>query len=138
MRCEDLEAVHAGQLEVEEDDHRPHGHVAPGVGTGGEQEIQRLDPVAGDDQRVGDLGVPEGELGELQVVGVVLDEQDRGNVHAAPRVKKKVAPSPGRPSAQMRPPWREITRCAVASPMPVPSNSVASCRRWNAPKSLSA
>ena len=46
----------------------------------------------------------------------------------ASKVKKKVAPLPSSPSAQIRPPCRSIMRCTVARPMPVPSNSSA-CRR---------
>jgi len=42
------------------------------------------------------------------------------------------------PSAQMRPPWRSIIRCTVASPIPVPGNSDSVCRRWNGLNSLLA
>jgi hypothetical protein len=38
-------------------------------------------------------------------------------------VKKKVAPCPVAPSAQMWPPWRSMMRCTAARPTPVPSNS---------------
>src|SRR5215217_5408721 len=53
-------------------------------------------------------------------------------------VKKKVAPWPTSPFAQILPPWRCTTLCTVASPIPVPSNSSEPCKRWNAPNSFSA
>jgi maltooligosyltrehalose trehalohydrolase len=132
-----LQSVHARQLQVEEHDHRAQ-RAGGGVGPGAEEQGERLHAVARDDEGVRDLRVAERELRELEVVGIVLDEKDGGRAHEAPRVKKNVAPAPGRPSAQMRPPWRTTTRCAVARPMPVPSNSAASCRRWKGAKSLSA
>src|SRR5215207_8412050 len=56
---------------------------------------------------------------------------DVGDLHAGSSdvggsgssVKKNVAPLPTAPSAHTLPPWRSTTRCTVASPMPVPSNS---------------
>lgn len=42
-----------------------------------------------------------------------------------PRVKRNVVPLPTSASAQMRPPWREMIRCTVARPIPVPSKSSA-------------
>src|SRR5439155_2179258 len=53
------------------------------------------------------------------------------------RVKWNVAPLPGSPSAQTRPPCLWTMRCTVARPRPYPANSSARCRRWNTPKSLS-
>eukprot|EP01032_Pedospumella_encystans_P026051 gene26051-29426_t len=40
--------------------------------------------------------------------------------------------------AVMLPPWRSTMRRTVARPMPVPSNSLAMCRRWNGWNSLAA
>jgi len=43
-------------------------------------------------------------------------------------VKEIVAPRSGLPSAQIWPPWREMSRRTWASPIPVPSKSAA---RWS-------
>lgn len=61
---------------------------------------------------------------------------NRASLSGTGIAKWKVAPSPGRPSAQTRPPWRATIRFTIARPTPVPSNSSATCRRWNTPKSL--
>jgi hypothetical protein len=47
-----------------------------------------------------------------------------------PSEKKIVAPLPTTPIAQARPPWRSAIRATVASPMPVPGNSLSVWRRW--------
>src|SRR5688572_405991 len=56
----------------------------------------------------------------------------------AASVKKNVAPSPGLPCAQTRPPWRSTTRATIAAPMPDPANSSARCSRWKGRKIFSA
>src|ERR1700736_5845661 len=47
--------------------------------------------------------------------------------------KQEAAPAFVFPSAQTRPPWRCITRCTIAKPTPVPSNSSARWSRWKPP-----
>jgi hypothetical protein len=56
------------------------------------QERQRLDPVLGDVQPIGDLALLHGDAGEQDIVGVVLHQQDldeRGGAGLAhgPRLK---------------------------------------------------
>src|SRR6185503_1335205 len=58
-----------------------------------------------------------------------------GHARIRPIVKWKVAPWPTMPSAHTRPPWRWMIRCTVASPIPVPGNSLARCSRWKGPNS---
>src|SRR5690606_21449021 len=128
----------AGELEVEEHEPRPERRAARAA----EERLHRLHPVARDmDARA----VPfEGVEGELEVVAVVLDEQDRGVGHRlhhsqrVSRVKENVAPVPGRASAHTRPPWRSTMRRTSARPTPVPSYSSSRCRRWKTPNSRSA
>jgi hypothetical protein len=57
----------------------------------------------------------------------------KGSVPEAPRVNRKTAPSPGTPSAHTRPPWRCTIRSTVASPSPLPENSVG---LWSRAKTL--
>src|SRR5690606_21936890 len=45
-------------------------------------------------------------------------------------VTTKRAPSPGRPSARITPPWRSTMRRQIARPTPVPSYSPRAWRRW--------
>src|SRR6202167_513256 len=55
----------------------------------------------------------------------------------APSVKKKVAPRSSSASTQTRPPCFLMIRSTVAKPIPLPSNSSATCKRWNTPNNLS-
>src|SRR5262249_10522401 len=139
---ENLEAVEPGQLEVEQHDLGEVARVAPGVGAGREQEVERLGAVTRHLDVVADLVLAEGAQGQLDVVGVVLDQQDEAIAHGVSpdgsSVKVKVAPRPVAPSARMRPPWRWTMRWTMARPMPLPGNSSTRCRRWKAPNSLAA
>ena len=49
---------------------------------------------------------------------------DRSPRPGQPSTKLNVAPSSSLLSAQIRPPWRVTMRCAIASPIPVPSYAV--------------
>ena len=78
---------------------------------------------ARDLDRVGDAAALEGTQRQVDVHRVVLDEEDRSLLHdqsASGSSSVKVAPSPGRLSAQARPPMRSIALRTIASPMPVP------------------
>ena len=68
-------------------------------------------------------------------VSKAAEAADYAGPRYLPSVKRNVAPSPGRASAQIRPPCRWITRCAVASPIPEPGNSAVRCSRWKGPNS---
>src|SRR6266849_396885 len=106
-----------------------------------EQIIESLDPVARANQGIGDLCAVKCHRCQFSIVVVVLHEEDRPLLDhhgVSPSVKKKVAPSSTAASTQIRPPCREIIRCAVARPIPVPSNSESWCSRWNGAKSLPA
>src|SRR5690606_7761622 len=114
-----------------------------------EQVIQRFRAGARDDQPIGDLGLVEREPGQLDVVGVVFDQQDFRVHHvacscdgvgaaAAGKATRNVLPSPGADPASMLPPWRSATRRAMASPMPLPAPSSGECSRWNGSNSLAA
>jgi hypothetical protein len=50
------------------------------------------------------------------------------------KVKKKVEPSPGSDSTQIRPPWRSTIFLQMARPMPVPGYSFIVCSRWKISK----
>ena len=52
-------------------------------------------------------------------------------------VNENTEPSPDADSIQIRPPWRSIIRLDVASPMPDPLISLATCRRRNIANALS-
>src|SRR5258706_1031730 len=66
-----------------------------------------------------------------------LTGQNSSKDGPAGSVKYTVAPTPSLPSAHTRPPCRSTTRCTVASPTPVPENSISVCNLWNGLKSLS-
>jgi hypothetical protein len=53
-------------------------------------------------------------------------------------LKKNVAPLSTSLSAQHVPPCLTIILFTFASPIPIPSKSLALCNRWNTPNSLSA
>src|SRR3984893_2655859 len=104
-----------------------------------EKIVERLRTVAGDNQAIHDIAFLEGAQRQRFVHRIVLDEQNDFFIHGLEplwstdwppsSVKKKVAPDPTSPSAQIRPPCRRTTRSTVANPMPVPSNSLTECRR---------
>ena len=115
------------------------GNGAAGAGFA-EEELEGLGPVARDADLVEDVALLERPDGEGLVVGIVLDEQDVSGSHRvslASRVNEIVAPWSTAPSAQMCPPWRSTMRRTLASPIPVPANSRAECRRWNGWNSFS-
>ena len=62
----------------------------------------------------------------------------RGNGLAVGRVKRIVVPSPGRDSAQMRPPCAFTIRLQIARPTPVPEYSPAVCNRLKGKKIVDA
>ena len=98
------------------------------------QELERLDAVGDDVERVVDLVVLEGLADEDHVAGVVLHEQDLDDVQAlvhgvissvamsgTGKVKRKVDPPPFWPaSSQISPPWYSTTLRHIVSPIPVP------------------
>src|ERR1700733_13373187 len=53
-------------------------------------------------------------------------------------VTVKVEPVPGVLCAVIVPPWCSAIRRQIARPMPVPSNSLRPCNRWNIAKMRSA
>src|SRR5690606_25552631 len=117
---------------------RPAGVVAAAM-----EIVQRLDAVTGDDDFVRDAMGIQGRQRQLNVVLAVLGEQNLSNgrdhgfsLHLG-SVTTNVAPRSTSPTAEMRPPCRTIVRLTLARPMPVPSNSLDRCSRWNTPKSLS-
>src|SRR5690606_4839995 len=109
-----------------------------------EQVVQRLDAVAHDMQRVGDLGLGECDARELDVVRVVLHKQDRPGAHGDPASRPagsstwNVLPSPGTVSTRIRPPMRATMRCAIARPSPWPPPSSGPCTRWKGSKARAA
>src|SRR5215471_2894925 len=101
--------------------------------------VERFHAVPDAHDGIADARLAECQDGELGIVVVVLHQKNRLCSHrSASRVKKNVAPRSTSARAHTRPPWRVTTRCTVASPTPVPSNSVCVCSRWKAPNSLSA
>src|SRR5689334_19002707 len=86
--------------------------------------VERLRAVAYDDHRVREVVGGQRLERELDIVGVVLGEQDlfelvHGLGRCTGKVKWNVAPPPCVDSARISPPCRWITRCTIASPMPV-------------------
>ena len=98
--------------------------------------------VSGHDVVLLDLSLPDAHgvdtvsqnssiLGQADVGGVVLDQQDLDRLRAgheglleirdaAGMVNQIVDPCPGVDSTQTRPPWRSTIFLAIARPMPVP------------------
>ena len=110
---QDFEAIHLRELEIEQDDLREHGRIAAFVGASAEEIVQRLGPIARDDDLVLDVALLERAKGQCLVVGVVLDEEDDLFTHGwspGPRTKKNVAPRSTSPSAQMCPPCLRTMR----------------------------
>src|SRR6266446_745307 len=140
-----FESVETGQVEVKQH-HVGHDHRFPAdVLAGAEKIVQSFLAVADDDQLVQYIALLERSLGELDVVGIVFNEQDDVvTIHVKlpdfkiGRVQRKVAPLSTELSAHTRPPCRSTIRCTVARPMPVPGNFASECRRWNGAKSLPA
>src|ERR1700730_1053159 len=83
---EDLEPVDLGQLEVQEDHLRPIVLLAACVGAAAEDVVQGLRPVPHDVDPVRQVVLAEGVEGQLDVVGIVLDEEDLDDLigHAPP------------------------------------------------------
>ena len=73
---QDLEPVHLGQLQVQQDHLGDVFDPAAGVRPFAEEELQRLRAVASDLDAVAQVGLLERAQRQLEVVGVVLDEQD--------------------------------------------------------------
>ena len=126
-------AVLAGEVEVEQHE---VGARRVGVLALAAQELERLDAVGDDVQRVVDLVVLERLADEDHVAGVVLDEQDLDDVQVLVHgvassvalssrtgsVKRKVDPAPfWLGSSQISPPWYSMTFRHIVSPMPVPA-----------------
>src|SRR6266700_3387062 len=137
-----LQPVDLGELDIQQ--HKRGVKCLPGVL--GQEDLEGMRTVGGDDDLVAEVVLPEGPQRERHVVWIVIDKQNRFIVHgrcsdpgpSGVRVKKNVLPFPGSLSAQIRPPWRLRMRCTMASPMPLPSNSAAGCNRWNGSNSFPA
>src|SRR5947208_16139375 len=98
---------------------------------GGEQELERFCAVAHHHDGVEDLVLFEGAKRQGFVTRVVFDQQYALLTHErslSSSVKKNTAPWSTLASAQILPPCRRTMRCTVASPTPVPSNSLG---RWS-------
>src|SRR3712207_8221819 len=82
---QDLQAIHLGQLHVQQDELRLVARVPSGVGAGAEDVIERLLAVPGDHHLVylfDDTVLAEGAHCEQNLVLVVLDQQDGPIAHA--------------------------------------------------------
>ena len=91
--AQDLDPADLGQLEVQQDQVGHVQHVPAGELALAEEIVQGLGTVADDLDPVDQLGLLERVQSQLDVVGVVLDEQDRprsngqASVLLLPRVK---------------------------------------------------
>ena len=120
-----FEPVAARQLQIEQDHDRKRLRRP---GRRAVQDLQRLLPVARDDQLIGQL-LPANAI-SVSSMSSSLSSTRRMRLTvtpapAPPRVKRNVAPRPGADSAQTRPSCRWTMRCTMARPIPVPSNSFA-------------
>src|SRR5205823_11935945 len=82
-----FEAVHLGQLQVEQDHARHDADLAPGVTALAKEKVERLGAVARHEQLVRDVALLERAQRQLLVLRVVLDQQDFdfvGEIHARP------------------------------------------------------
>ena len=131
---EHLEAIDSGHHDVEQEQPGPVGVTPGGVGAAGEQEVEGLGAVLDPHEVVGDVLAAQRPHAQVRVGRLVFGEQDldrlgragvvavghgvspisveaAGRAAAAEgRAKEKHAPSPTRPSAQVRPPWRWMIR----------------------------
>src|SRR5947209_19310429 len=57
---QDLEAIHFGELQVQQDDLRRRRRVPAGARARAEEDVERLAAVARDDDLLGDVALPEG------------------------------------------------------------------------------
>src|SRR3970282_1646156 len=147
-RLQHLAAIDLGQVEVQQHDRGQLRGVAVGVPAPGEQVVERGGAIAAPHQLVGDLRLLEREPGQLDVVGVVFDQQDfLAHRHwvrmgaatsggAAGSSSSKLLPPSGGELALSRPWWRSAMRCAVARPNPWPPPWSGPCRRWNGSNNL--
>jgi hypothetical protein len=107
--AEHFEAVHLGQLEIQQHDRRQRFRVVALSRDAAVQDRERLGTVARNDHFVGDTALLEREQRQFLVAGIVFDQQDQ-LVHVVPflgpdgTVNVKHAPPLTLPSAQMRPP----------------------------------
>ena len=74
--AQDLDPADLGQLQVQQDQVGHVQHVAAGELALAEEIVQGLGAVADDPDPVDQLGTLERVQGQLDVVGVVLDQQD--------------------------------------------------------------
>src|SRR5262249_17498142 len=111
------------------------------MGAGAEQEIDCFDAVARHHDLMADVVLAQRTQGQRLVIRIVFDKEN----HSATRltapsslgsVNENGAPLPSAADAQTRPPWRVMMRWTMASPIPVPGNSLTACRRWKGPNSL--
>ena len=70
-----LEAVHSGQLQVQQDDLRTDAGIPVCVAALRKQVVQRLDSIVRHDNLVQDVVLLQRTQGQCLVVGVVLDQQ---------------------------------------------------------------
>ena len=101
---EHLKTTDARHVQIEQ--HHDRQLICPALGESAtrKQVIECFDAVTCADDRIGDFGRFECQEGEIGVVVVVLDQKYDLFGHASSKVKANMAPSPGAPSAQMRPP----------------------------------
>src|SRR5690606_18464953 len=110
--------------------------IAAGIFAAREQVVQGVHAVVDDVQRVGDFRFGERDPGQLHIVRIVLDQQDRPGAHhdrascAAGSSTWNTLPLPGSESTPRLPPSRVAMRCAIASPRPWPPPSSGPWTRW--------
>src|SRR5436190_14550136 len=73
---QDLQPVHFGELQVEQNHARRDPEIAQRMAMLAEEEFQRLGPVAGDEHLIREIAGLEGAQGQLHIARVVLDQQD--------------------------------------------------------------
>jgi hypothetical protein len=73
---EHVESTQLGKLEIEHDHCGHLRRIAPGVFAGAEEEIDRLAPVAGDDDFVREVGLAQRAQRKFLVSRIVLDEEN--------------------------------------------------------------
>src|SRR5712692_10871806 len=136
--CQDVTAVLARQVEVEQDEIGPDG---AGERVLSPEVSERLDAIGHDMQPVADPGLCQRLLHEPRLTWIVLDEEDVAplsqHLHAASccapiagSVNLNVDPFRGSDSTQIRPPCCSTIFLQMANPIPVPSYSSRLWSRW--------
>jgi hypothetical protein len=73
---EHFQAIHLGQLQIQQDHGGHNAQVTPSIRSGPKQEIERLHTIARDNYFVRDVAFLKGEKSQLLVIGIVLYEQN--------------------------------------------------------------